>query len=319
MSDQGTPTRDFSGNPTGFTENGLPLVKIDAKAGMFHWDGKANNAVSFFLDRVDMAWQEARPQNMLPARWEVDLVVTIGDSPETAKQFRVPLSSHWNNSVMGSVINAVRGGLDSEKWKSQPANRWVRVVLKMREGKNGGLPTVGAMLFKSQAQGDWLESYFPWEKDAKSPTGVPENLDEQRLFWLSIAKQCVDITGGSVIGADKATIRFHGLAGAMPQQQPGAVRAAHSQPAGTSPSDKYKAALAAKIQQIADDPIDTPEEKGQKLGQLFDTLLEKVPPTIHGLTDEWLKGELITVATTKGWPNPFLDPLPGAQSDDLPF
>jgi hypothetical protein len=304
-SDQQSPTRDYAGNPTGFTDNGLPLAKINAETGMFMWDGKTNNALSFFLDRVDMTWQEARPQNKLPARWEVELIVTIGDSPETAKQYRIPISSHWNNSIMSSVMNAIRGGLDSPKWKSEPGNRWARIVLHLKDSKAGGTKTCGAWVFKSNATADWLDPQFPWEKDQKAPTGVPESLDDQKPFWLAIAKQCADLTGGSVRGADKATIKFEGLHAVNPAAQA-------TQPAVQAPAvSKYEEALLTKLNIILSDPIDDSAEKSLKMKLLYDDLLVKVPPGNHGHSDEWLKGKIILFATQ----NSIADPFGG----DLPF
>jgi len=299
-----SPTRDYAGNPTGFTDNGLPLAKINAETGQFMWDGKTNNALSFFFDRMDMAWQEARPQNKIPARWEVLVVITIGDSPETAKQYRIPLSSHWKNSIMSSVVNAFRGGLDSEKWKKEPGNRWARIVLHMKDSKTGGQATCGAWVFKSNATADWLEPQFPWEKDQKAPTGVPENLDEQNLFWLAVAKQCVDLTGGTVVGADKATIKFEGLNAVKPAAQA-------TQPAVNAPSvSKYEEALLSKLNIILSDPIDEAGGKSMKMSQLYDDLLVRADPAKFGHDESWLKGRIVLFASQNSIQNPFDDSLP---------
>lgn len=298
--------RDHSANPTGLVETGMPMVKIVSKEAMFEIGDKKQDSYAAFLERVDMEWQEALPEHDLPARWSINLIVAEVENGVEARK-RLALSSHWQNGIMAKIINAIRGGLDTQRWKEDPNNRWFRIYLKKKEPKvAGGRATATALVFKSMAFGDWLETQFPFEEGAKSPSGVPEDLKEQTLFWLAIAKQCVDITGGVVTGADKATIKFAGLAATNPSNAAAAATAPAPAPQAATIT-KYEEALLKHLNIILADPIDTAEEKSAKMLAMHADLLVKADPAKHGHSEEWLKGRIILFATANGIPDPFSD------------
>jgi len=181
-------------------------------------------------------------------------------------------------------------------------------------------PFVARNLLSVAMRGKWhIEPYTTKKGYIEALT---EN-DVEMVLLLAIAKQCVDLTGGTVRGADKATIKFDGLHAVNPAAQATQPAAQATQPAVNAPAvSKYEEALLKHLNVILSDPIDSPEEKSAKMNQLNTDLLVKADPTKHGHTVEWVRGRIVLFATQNGIPNPFMEPgglnNPPA-TDDLPF
>lgn len=305
------------------------MVKIAAKKYCFEvpqGDGTTRDEKTFagYLERVDMEFQpfDAAKNPDLPDRWSVKLIMSAspskGRDPGDEITYQIPLSTHWKNSMFGNIINAIRGGLDSVEWKAKPRNRYVRIYLSEKAPTQpGARPTCKALVFKSAASSDWLDGQFPWDEENKTRSNVPQDLKEQTLFWLSVAKQCVDLTEGVVAGADKATIKFEGLHAV----KPAALETA--KPAGGVQVSEYETKVMNRLNLILADPIDDMAEKSLKMKQFYDELIEKYNPSKYGHTEAWLKGQVIQFATLNKVQDPFAPVdatgTPPTSTDDLPF
>lgn len=319
------PARDY-GRSTGMQSGGLPLVKISSKEALFTHNNITSNSFAAFLDRVDMEFHSADPQHDLPDRWHINLVMSVADQEGGAYQVRVSLSSHWQNGILGHVINSIYGGLNSPDWRKDPNNRWMRIVLKKLEPKTpGGRATATAMVFKSLAFGDFLEGYYPWEDGKRK--GAPEDLQEQTLFWLTIAKECVKLTGGAYTGFERATVKFpnmyDGTAG--PSAPATGAPVPTGQPATGQPTekpksnaDKFVAALTDRFDKILSSGS---MDKSTGLVNLWNELTSNpnTDPEKFGLNKEWLKNAISKFAKSNDIADPFLIDTSPSQEDDLPF
>jgi len=182
-------------------------IKLNSKEGKFELpDGTQASEFVGYMDRIDMEFQDADSQHDLPARWSIKLGITAalpGDPPDGA-QYTIPLYSHWNNPILSNLMNGIAGAMEDNRW-SDPKDRYLRIWLNLKTpvGKRQFCSALG---FISGAKGDFLPNKYQWNEGARNYEGVPADLDEAGKFWLGVAHGLCKMTGGVVIGADKATI-----------------------------------------------------------------------------------------------------------------
>lgn len=196
-------------NTGGSDGAGGKFIKILTREARFEMpDGAKNQAFSGYLERVDMEFRDADNANDLPARWNINLILTaaLPGDPETGAQYNVSLSSHWSNPILPNMVNGIAGALEDPRWED-PFDRYIRIWLNLKEpaGKRAFCSALG---FISKAKGDYLPNKYPWNEGLSKYEGVPSDMDEADLFWLGVAHGIVKITGGNVIVADKATIKL---------------------------------------------------------------------------------------------------------------
>lgn len=189
---------------TGGLETGGNFVKLNTKEGVFDLpNGEKRQAIGGFLERVDLEFKDADSQHDLPARWHVNLQVSmkIEESPKT---YAVSLSSHWANPIMANLLNGIAGCLEHPAW-SDPEDRFLKIYLTVKQ-PTGKRAYCSASAFKTEAFGDFCPNKFEWNDAGRFYVGVPSDLEEAGVFWLSVAHYLAKQTGGFVTGADKASI-----------------------------------------------------------------------------------------------------------------
>ena len=203
---------------TGATNQaGRNLITIDAKTGQFVLPNDTiANSISGYLERINMEFKE--PINKIPARWHIDLIISSAIGGEEPGEYNVSMSSHLQNAALPSMLNGIAGALDDPRWSEDRFIR-MRVYMKTRPGKD---PVLAAAAYMSKADKDFLPAKWPWDDARRAYAApVPSDLDEAGVFWLGVAHALCLATGGTVVGADKATIKLPypvalGLPGATP-------------------------------------------------------------------------------------------------------
>lgn len=196
-------------NTGGSDGAGGKFIKILTREARFELpDGTKNQTFSGYLERVDMEFRDADSANDLPARWNVNIVLTaaLPGDPETGAQYNVSLSSHWSNPILPNLVNGIAGALEDSRWED-PFDRYLRIWLNLKE-PTGKRAFCSALGFISAAKGDYLPNKYPWNEGLGKYDGVPSDMGEADVFWLGVAHGIVKITGGNVIGADKASIKL---------------------------------------------------------------------------------------------------------------
>ncbi len=189
---------------TGGLETGSAYVKLNTKEGVFDLPtGEKKQAIGGFLERVDMEFKDADSQHDLPARWHVNLQMSM-QIEESPKTYSVSLSSHWANPILANLLNGVAGCLEHPAW-GDPEDRFLKIYLTLKQPA-GKRAYCSASAFKSEAFGDYCPNKFEWNDAGRFYAGVPSDLDEAGVFWLSVAHYLAKQTGGFITGSDKASI-----------------------------------------------------------------------------------------------------------------
>lgn len=272
--------RDFSN--TGAIDGAI-FIKIRTKEAVFELPGgKTASAFAGFFDSASLIFKDADPQNELPARWHFDLKVSAKIGDESPKAYTISLSSYWNNPILGNLVNGLRGALDTNAWQLAPHNRYIRLWLSLKQPV-GKRAYCSMSAFLSEQQGDFLPAKYPWNDARQQYEGVPSDMAEANAFWLGVARGIVEITGGVIVGLDKATIP---LPATIDGPQAGAV------PASATPTQQPQQGPAPA--KVTADGFWATAEKNYMTGKTGETLLAGLNATLAGL--EKLKPEGVTQA-----------------------
>lgn len=235
-------------------------------------DKEIGDTIAFYLDNVSLEWRDAVAEHSIPAHWNINLNI-YGDFGEGGKTYVLPISSHWKNPVLATVVNAIAGAIDqTPEWKNANT-RIMRIVLRERKPV-GKKAYVSAMVFRSDAKGDFLPVKYPFNEAKNGFDGVPSDMEEANAFWLGLANDLRKMTGGLVINAQKATLPLP--PGVLPEPTTTAPPAATPPPATTPKPTPPNQDMTAEV--FWD------KAKVYLAGDNADTLLSGLKSTIKGFT-----------------------------------
>lgn len=268
MSDE----RDLSktGASTGPSTGFIKIGNRDHNMAKFiRGDEEIGDTAAFYLDNVSLEFRDAVAEHNIPAHWNVNLNI-YGDLGEGGKSYTLPISSHWKNPVLSNVVNAIAGALEKSPEWANPSTRLMRIVLR-KKAPVGKKAFVSAMIFRSEAKGDYLPVKHKFNEAARCFDDVPSDMDAANTYWLGLANDLRKLTGGLVINAHKATIPLP--PGVIPE--PAATTpAAHPQPSQAPQSAKPTTMTSEAFWQNARVYMDKDN---------IDALLSGLKATINGL------------------------------------
>lgn len=238
MSDE----RDLSktGASTGPSTGFIKIGNRDHNMAKFiRGDEEIGDTAAFYLDNVSLEFRDAVVEHRIPAHWNVNLNI-YGNLGEGGKSYTLPIASHWKNPILSSVVNAIAGALEqSPEWRN-PKTRLMRIVLR-KKAPVGKQSFVSAMVFRSEAKGDFLPVKHAFNEAAMCFDGVPSDMDQANTYWLGLANDLRKLTGGLVINAHKATIPLPPGVVPEPAATTPQPASAPAQPQTASPTDEMTA------------------------------------------------------------------------------
>lgn len=300
------------------------FINFDAKEGKWKVGTQLHDTIRFFLDQVDMEWRDAVPGTDIPVHWEIRLVGEC-DLGQGMKQYNFTLSSHWRTPLLGNIVNALLGALQTEAWKTNPRNRLVRLYTYLKQNSTNARSQSRAMLFGSDVKDDFLPDMYPWDESALRFKGVPEDLESAHNFWIERCRDLVMATGGTISGKHQWAEEFKSAKGIATSH----VNGAPTPPPTTTTTEKPPAHQLALsyLQKIVGDG----EPFHVAVKRTFDAFISRGNPEqsvklLLSATTEWAtkqdllkQGEFITMTgeIQKSTPTNITanhDPI-----DDLPF